>query len=239
MRPCANTKKLQSLNPSEENYFEWGSELLLHRAIWQAVEVLRRGADAYPRSARMQTALGTALFAGARYDQAAERFCAASDLNPEGTDPYVFMGKIQMAAPNPLACVKPRLARFVQQQPENSEANYLYAMSILKHQEQRPDEKAIQQAKALLDEGCVRSTQIAGRDIWNLASSLLPSDPLKQQLAFTRRRLPQTRGWQMHIIDSGWLMTGPLNQRRPNRNSKFTIRLRRNRLRPLKSSAEK
>jgi tetratricopeptide (TPR) repeat protein len=38
----------------------------------------------------------------------------------------------------------------VQQQPENSEANYLYAMSILKYQEQRPDEKAIQQAKALL-----------------------------------------------------------------------------------------
>jgi tetratricopeptide (TPR) repeat protein len=98
----------------------------------------------------MQTALGTALFAGARYDQAAERFCAASDLNPESTDPYVFMGKIQMAAPNPLPCIEPRLAHFVQQQPENSEANYLYAMSILKRQEQRPDEKAIQQAKVLL-----------------------------------------------------------------------------------------
>ena len=98
----------------------------------------------------MQTALGTALFAGALYDQAAEHLCAASDLNPEGTDGYVFMGKIQMAAPHPLACVRPRLARFVQQQPGSSEANYLYAMSILKNQEQTPDEEAIQQAKALL-----------------------------------------------------------------------------------------
>ena len=138
------------LDPSEQNYFEWGSELLLHRAVWQALEVLRRGADAYPRSVRMQTALGTALFAGARYDQAAERLCAASDLNPEDPDAYVFMGKVQMAAPNPLPCVEPRLARFVQQQPGNSEANYLYAMTILKYQEQRPDAKAVEQAKALL-----------------------------------------------------------------------------------------
>ncbi len=52
------------LSPSEQNYFEWGSELLLHRAVWQAQEVFRKGADAYPKSARMQTALGTALFAG-------------------------------------------------------------------------------------------------------------------------------------------------------------------------------
>ncbi len=138
------------LNPSEQNYFEWGSELLLHRAVWQAVEVLRRGADANPTSVRMQTALGTALFAGARYDQAAEHLCAASDLNPDGIDAYVFMGKIQMAAPHPLPCIEPRLARFVQLQPGNSEANYLYAMSILKSQGQTPDAGAIRQAKALL-----------------------------------------------------------------------------------------
>ena len=138
------------LNPSEQNYFEWGSELLLHRAVWQAVEVLRTGADAYPRSVRMQTALGTALFAGARYNEAAQRLCVASDLNPDDINAYVFMGKIQIAAPDPLACIEPRLARFVQRQPGNSVANYLYAMSILKHQEQRPDESAVQQATALL-----------------------------------------------------------------------------------------
>jgi len=138
------------LDPSEQNYFEWGSELLLHRAVWQAQGVLRRGADAYPRSVRMQTALGTALFAGARYDEAAQRLCLASDLNPEDANPYVFMGKIQMAAPDPLACIEPRLARFVQRQPGNSVANYLYAMSILKHQEHGTDERAVQQAKALL-----------------------------------------------------------------------------------------
>ena len=99
------------LNPSEQNYFEWGSELLLHRAVWQAQEVFRKGADVYPKSARMQMALGTALFAGARYDEAALHLCDASDLNPTDPNPYIFMGKIQMASPNSLACVEPKLAQ--------------------------------------------------------------------------------------------------------------------------------
>ena len=138
------------LSPSEQNYFEWGSELLLHRAVWQALEVFQKGADAYPKSARMQTALGTALFAGARYEEAALRLCSASDLTPADPNPYLFMGKIQMAAPNSLACVEPKLARFVQQQPENAMANYLYAMSILKRQGLPQDRQAVEHAEALL-----------------------------------------------------------------------------------------
>jgi Predicted N-acetylglucosaminyl transferase len=139
------------LNPSEQNYFDWGTELLIHRAVWQAQEVFRKGANAYPKSARMQTALGTALFAGARYDEAALHLCAASDLNPSDPNPYLFMGKIQMAAPNSLACIEPKLARFVQREPENADANYLYAMSILKHQEQAPNKQAMQQASDLFE----------------------------------------------------------------------------------------
>ena len=137
-------------DPSEQNYFAWGSELLLHRAVWQAVEVFGNAVKAYPKSARMQAALGTALFAGARYDEAAVRLCEASDLNPADPEPYIFLGKIELAAPTPLACVEKKLARFVAQQPENSLANYFYAMAILKRQEQPTDQKAMQQAETLL-----------------------------------------------------------------------------------------
>lgn len=144
-------EKAVKLDPSEQNYFDWGSELLLHRAVWQAQEVFRKGADAYPKSARMQTAIGTALFASARYDEAAYHLCHASDLNPNDPNPYMFMGKVQMAAPNPLPCIEPKLAYFVQQEPGNSVANYLYAMSILKHQEASPDNQAVQQAAVLLE----------------------------------------------------------------------------------------
>lgn len=138
------------LDPSEQNYFEWGSELLLHRAVWQAEEVFHKGAAAYPKSSRMLTGLGTALFGGARYDEAARYLCDASDLNPADPEPYIFMGKIQMAAPNPLPCVEQKLARFVERQPENSLANYLYAMALLKNQERSADKQTLQKAEGLL-----------------------------------------------------------------------------------------
>jgi tetratricopeptide (TPR) repeat protein len=138
------------LDPSEQNYFEWGSELLLHRAVWQAAEVFKNGAKAYPKSARMLTALGTALFAGALYDEAAVRLCNASDLNPADPEPYIFMGKVEMAAPTALPCVEQKLARFVQDQPNNAVANYLYAMSLWKRQEQPADQRALQQVETLL-----------------------------------------------------------------------------------------
>ena len=143
------------LDPSEQNYFVWGSELLLHRAVWQAQEVLQKGVEAFPRSARMLTALGTALFSGARYDEAALRLCDASDLNPAETEPYVFMGKIEMAAPNPLPCIERKLAWFAEQQPGNSLANYLYAMAILKRKELSPDEKITTKAEDLLTKAVV------------------------------------------------------------------------------------
>jgi tetratricopeptide (TPR) repeat protein len=138
------------LDPSEQNYFAWGSELLLHRAVWQAAEVFKNGTRAHPHSARMLTALGTALFAGALYDQAADSLCRASDLNPADPEPYVFMGRIELAAPKPLPCIEPRLARFVEQQPGNSLANYLYAMAIWKRQQQPMDHEALRQVETLL-----------------------------------------------------------------------------------------
>ena len=138
------------LDPSEQNYFAWGSELLLHRAVWQAAAVFRNGVKAYPKSARMLTALGTALFAGARYDEAALRLCDASDLNPADPEPYIFMGKIELAAPAPLPCVEQKLARFVHEQPGNALANYLYAMAMWKRQEQLSPPDVIQQVETLL-----------------------------------------------------------------------------------------
>jgi tetratricopeptide (TPR) repeat protein len=151
--PLAAVQEYQQaviLDPSEQNYFAWGSELLLHRAVWQAAEVFRNGVKAHPESARLQTALGTALFAGALYDDAARILCAASDLDPANPEPYIFMGKVAMAAPAPLPCVEAKLARFVQEKPDNSLANYLYAMAIWKQQQASSNHPAVQQVEALL-----------------------------------------------------------------------------------------
>jgi tetratricopeptide (TPR) repeat protein len=140
------------LEPSEQDYFEWGSELLLHRAIWQAQEVFKKGVAAYPKSSRLLSALGAALFAGDLYEEAAQRICEASDLSPADPDPYLFLGKIEVAAPNPPACAEGKLERFAKAEPKNSLANYFYAMAIWKRQGQPADPKDLQQVKLLLNQ---------------------------------------------------------------------------------------
>lgn len=139
-----------SADPSEDNYFAWGAELLIHRAIWQAKEVFDEGVRLYPHSARMLSARGAALFAGARYDQAALDLCQASDLNPESADPYLSMGKIEVEAPDPLPCVVTKLARFEQLQPENALANYYYSMALWKQQGQTGDPQVMEKVTAML-----------------------------------------------------------------------------------------
>ena len=139
-----------ALNPSEQNYFAWGSELLLHRAVWQAADVFRNGVKAHPHSVRLLTGLGTALFAGAAYDEAARNLCAASDLDPSNPEPYIFMGKVAMAAPAPLPCIEAKLARFAKEKPDSSIANYLYAMAMWKQQQSSSNKPAVQDVETLL-----------------------------------------------------------------------------------------
>lgn len=138
------------MDPSEQNYFEWGSELLYHRAVWQAQAVFEQGVKTYPKSVRMLTALGAAMFAGALYDEAAHRLCEASDLNPADPEPYTFMGKIEIAAPNPLACVSQKLERFVRLQPDNALANYFFAMALWKENGTSTDQPTMQQVETML-----------------------------------------------------------------------------------------
>lgn len=140
------------LNPSEQNYFDWGSNLLLHRAVEPAVEVFRKGSAAHPKSARMLSGLGAALYANGAYEEAAQRVCAASDLTPADPTPYLFLGKMESAAPHTLPCVEQKMARFVRDQPGVALANYYYAMTLWKRQKKGSENVSImQEVQALLE----------------------------------------------------------------------------------------
>jgi tetratricopeptide (TPR) repeat protein len=142
------------LDPSEENYFVWGSELLLHRAVWQAAEVFRNGAKAHPTSSRMLTGLGAALFAGALYDEAAARLCQAADLDPSDPEPNSFLGRMVPAAPNPLPCVRSHLARYSQQHPGDAQALYFYAMAVAKENPADPQVETLLNRAVAIDHKC-------------------------------------------------------------------------------------
>jgi tetratricopeptide (TPR) repeat protein len=139
------------LDPSEQNYFAWGSELLLHRADQPAAEVFTKASSAHPDSARLLAGLGAALFAGGFYDEAARRLCEASDLKPADPTPYLFLGRMEKAAPASLSCAEQKLARFVRDQPGSALANYYYGMTLWKRDQGSENQAGLQQAEALLE----------------------------------------------------------------------------------------
>ncbi|MBS1839849.1 MAG: carboxypeptidase regulatory-like domain-containing protein [Acidobacteria bacterium] len=135
------------LDASEENYFAWGSELLLHRAGIAAAEVLRKGSELHPKSERMIAALGAAYYANGQYTEAAEQICHASDLNPADAEPYLFLGKMEQAASGITLCSEERLARFANEQPKNSQANFYYGLVLLKKARKTQREDDFDQAE--------------------------------------------------------------------------------------------
>ena len=137
------------LDPSEPNYFAWGSELLLHGAAAPAIEVFGKGVRMYSHSSRMLSGLGAALFMSGSAQEAAQRLCEASDVEPASTAPYLFLGKMQEATSTPLPCAEQKLAQFAQTQPENALANYYYALALWKQNRGSENHEALEHARSL------------------------------------------------------------------------------------------
>ena len=143
-------QRTAELNPSEGNLFDWGAELLLHRATEPAIEVFSKGNRLFPKSARILVALGVAWYSNGSYDQAAQRLCEASDLNPGDPQPYLFLGKIQSVETNQSECSVESLRRFVKLQPGNPLANYYYGISLWKRRKGPDDAETVAQAESHL-----------------------------------------------------------------------------------------
>ncbi len=143
-------QRAAELDPSEPNLFDWGTDLLLHRAFEPAIEVFSQGNRLFPRSARMLAGVGVAWYARGAYAQAAQRLCEASDLNPDDPNPYLFLGKMQTVETLQSGCVVERLKRFVTLQPGNALANYYYALSLSKQEDSR-DANNLAQTESLLE----------------------------------------------------------------------------------------
>ncbi len=143
-------ERAAGLDASEQNYFAWGAELLLHRAVAPALEVFGRGVRLHPDSARMLAGLGAALYTSGSVEEAAQRLCAASDLSPSDSAPYLFLGEMQEATSTPLPCIEQKLARFARDQPENAFANYYYALALWKRDRGSENPDALRQVEALL-----------------------------------------------------------------------------------------
>jgi tetratricopeptide (TPR) repeat protein len=135
------------IDPSEQNYFAWGAELLLHRAGQPAVHVFSAGLKAHPDSSRMLAGLAAAFYSNGQYNEAAAQLCRASDLNPADAAPYLLIGK--MASADPFSCSEKALARFANDQPANSQAHFLYGLVLWKKARKTQDSSGIARAERL------------------------------------------------------------------------------------------
>jgi tetratricopeptide (TPR) repeat protein len=142
-------EKAARLDPSEQNYFFWGTELLLHHAIQPAIGIFSKASASNPLSARLAEGLGAALYAGGAYDEAARALCRASDLRPTDSAPCLLIGKLETSLADPPPCGEQRLARFAQTHTQNAMANYYYAVALLKPRH-ASDAEATSKAEALL-----------------------------------------------------------------------------------------
>ena len=153
-RPLDAVREYQraaELNPSEAYLFDWGAELLLHHAAEPAVEVFTKGNRLFPHSSRILAGLGASWYALGSYENAVQRLCEASDLNPGDSNPYLFLGRVQAVESTPSAAITERLQRFARLQPENAMANYYYAVSVWKGRKSPADADNFAQVKPLLE----------------------------------------------------------------------------------------
>lgn len=143
-------QRAAELDPSERNIFDWGAELLVHRALEPATEVFTKGAGLFPHSSRMLLGLGVAWYARGNYGQSAMSLIAACDLDPANPVPYLFIGKtlsVQTGLPDGYVAA---LKRFAELHPDNALANYYYALALKKQRNGSSDAASVAQIEALL-----------------------------------------------------------------------------------------
>ncbi len=137
-------------DPSESNLFDWASELLMHRTLEPAIQVFRESAERYPDSPRIAIGLGIALYSRGNYDDAIKSLIRAADLKPSDPRTYFFLSKAYDSSPTQADQVIERFRRFSEQQPNNAQANYYYAMSLWKGKRAQDPTLDLHQIESLL-----------------------------------------------------------------------------------------
>lgn len=138
------------MDPSDDNLFDWGTELLLHRTYEPAIDVFTEAIRRYPDSPRLVIGLGMALYARGKYDEAIKALLTAADLSPSDPRCYLFLSRAYDNSPSQAEEVIQRFKRYAEQQPGNALAQYYYAMSLWKGRRAEDSSVDLQTVETLL-----------------------------------------------------------------------------------------
>ena len=149
------------MDPSENNLFDWGSELLLHRTYDPAIQVFRAAAQRYPGSPRIMIGLGISLYARGLYEEAVKALLAGADLDPREPRCYLFLSKAYYSQQSHTQEVIQRFQRYAELQPGNAMAQYYYAMSLWKGSQTAGAPVDMQKVEALLRQAIALDDRLA------------------------------------------------------------------------------
>ncbi len=154
-------EKAAHLDPSEDNLFDWGSELMLHRTNEPATEVYLKASEMYPKSARVLIGLGMAYYGRGLYEDAVKALLAAVDLG--GNDPrcFLFLSKAYDSSPTQAGAVIERFKRYAEVEPNNALAQYYYAMSLWKGKRTEDAAVDLSEVEALLEKAIALDGNLA------------------------------------------------------------------------------
>jgi tetratricopeptide (TPR) repeat protein len=138
------------MDPSEDNLFDWGCELLLHRTYEPAIAVFEQATTRYPKSPRLQIGLGLSLYSRGKYDESVKALLTAADLEPSDPRCYLFLSKAYDSSPNQAEDVIERFRRYAELKPGNALAQYYLAMSQWKGKRVGDASLDLQSVEALL-----------------------------------------------------------------------------------------
>jgi tetratricopeptide (TPR) repeat protein len=140
------------LDPSEDNLFAWGSELLLHKTTEPATEVFRQAVRRYPNSPRLWIGLGMTLYLRTQYEESIKSLLTAADLDPGDPRCYVFLSHAYLSAPEQADAVIQSFRRYAELQPNNALAQYYYALSLWKAKRVQTSAVDFRTVESLLDQ---------------------------------------------------------------------------------------
>lgn len=149
------------IDPSEENFFDWGSEMLLHRTYEPAITIFEKGTERYPNSPRMFIGLGLSLYSRGKYDEAVKALIQAADLNPSDPRCYLFLSKAYNTSPLQANEVIQRFRRYAELEPGNALAQYYYAVSLSKRKRAEDTSVDLSTVESLLQKAIALDDSLA------------------------------------------------------------------------------
>lgn len=120
------------LDPSEENLFDWGSEMLLHRTYEPGIAIFQQATARYPKSPRLFIGLGLALYSRGKYDEAVQALLTAAKLEPADSRCYLFLSKAYDSSPTQAEAVVAAFRNYANLRPDDARAQYYLAISLWK-----------------------------------------------------------------------------------------------------------